>query len=127
VNDTDWIRGSHHLKFGANILRPQNNILNSRGLVGSYTFNSQYTGDGIADLLLGWPSQYASSSEVNVNLRGWLLAGYIQGDWKVAPRLTLNLGMRYEIARPWLDKQNRMANFDQDTNPAHPVLVVAGA
>ena len=126
VNDTHWIHGAHDVKFGVNILRPQNNIFNSRGVVGSYTFNGQFTGDGIADLLLGWPSQYGASSVVNVNLRGWLLGGYIQDDWKVTPKLTVNLGLRYEIARPFYDKKDRMSNFDMDTNPANPKLVLAG-
>ena len=64
---------------------------------------------------------------MNVNLRGWLLAGYIQDDWKVSHKLTVNLGMRYEIARPFLDTHDRMSNFDMDTNPAKPFLVVAGS
>lgn len=127
VNDTNWTRGRHEVKFGVNTIRPQNNIVNSRGVVGSYTFNGQFTGDGAADLLLGLPSQYAASSAVNANLRGWLLAGYVQDDWKLRPNLTLNLGLRYEIARPFYDTQNRMSNFDQDTDPAHPVLVLASS
>ena len=96
-------------------------------MVGSYAFNGQFTGDGIGDFLLGWPSQFIESSAVNVNLRGWLLAGYIQDDWKVSHKLTVNLGMRYEIARPFLDTHDRMSNFDMDTNPAKPFLVVAGS
>ena len=125
VSDTNWTHGRHELKFGVNIIRPQNNIVNSRGVVGSYTFNGQFTGDGAADFLLGLPSQYLASSAVNANLRGWLLAGYVQDDWKLRPNLTVNLGLRYEIARPFYDTQNRMANFDQDTDPAHPTLVLA--
>ncbi len=125
VSDTNWTQGRHEFKFGVNIIRPQNNIVNSRGVVGSYTFNGQFTGDGAADFLLGLPSQYLASSAVNVNLRGWLLAGYVQDDWKLSPNLTINLGIRYEIARPFYDTQNRMSNFDQDTDPAHPVLILA--
>jgi len=125
VSDTNWTHGPHEFKFGVNTIRPQNNIVNSRGVVGSYTFNGQFTGDGAADFLLGLPSQYLASSAVNANLRGWLLAGYAQDDWKLRPNLTVNLGLRYEIARPFYDTQNRMSNFDQDTDPAHPVLVLA--
>jgi len=125
VSDTNWTHGSHEFKFGVNTIRPQNNIVNSRGVVGSYTFNGQFTGDGAADFLLGLPSQYLASSAVNANLRGWLLAGYAQDDWKLRPNLTVNLGLRYEIARPFYDTQNRMSNFDQDTDPAHPVLFLA--
>jgi Carboxypeptidase regulatory-like domain/TonB dependent receptor len=125
VSDTNWTHSRHEVKFGVNTIRPQNNIVNSRGVVGSYTFNGQFTGDGAADFLLGLPSQYLASSAVNANLRGWLLAGYAQDDWKLRPNLTVNLGLRYEIARPFYDTQNRMSNFDQDTDPAHPTLVLA--
>lgn len=126
VTDTNWVHGAHSVKFGANIIRLQNNILNSRGVVGSYTFNAQFTGDGAADFLLGWPTQYAASSLVNVALRGWLLGGYVQDDWKLTPKVTVNLGVRYEIARPYLERANLMSNFDMDTNPSKPALVLAG-
>ncbi|MBV8819081.1 MAG: TonB-dependent receptor, partial [Acidobacteriaceae bacterium] len=112
VNDTDWIHGNHDVKFGVNILRAQNNIFNSRGEVGSYSFNGQYTGDGLADFLLGWPSQFVASSPVSVNLRGWLLAGYIQDDWKVNPKLTVNLGLRYEWSTPYTERYNRSTFSD---------------
>ena len=41
-----------------------------------------------------------------MNLRGWLPAAYVQDDWKVSKKLTVNLGMRYEVGLPFYDKQN---------------------
>jgi hypothetical protein len=60
------------VKFGVNVLRLQNNIVNDNYDIGLWTFNGQFTGDGIADLLLGWSSQWQGSIQDNVNLRGWL-------------------------------------------------------
>lgn len=125
MSDLNWSHGAHNLKFGANVLRIQNNIANSNRNIGSYSFNGQFTGDAAADFLLGWASQYQISTVEHVNLRGWLLAGYVQDDWKLTPRLTVNLGVRYEVARPFYDTHNQMANFDMDTNPSQPALVLA--
>jgi hypothetical protein len=125
VSDFNWARGAHNVKFGVNLIRLQNNIVNSNYDIGIWNFNGQFTGDGMADFLLGSSSQWESSIEEKVNVRGWLPAAYIQDDWKITNRLTVNLGMRYEVGLPWYDTQNRLANFDLD-NPSDPHLVLAG-
>ena len=53
------------------------------------------------------PRPYRLTAEANGMMRSTLLAGYIQDDWKVTRKLTLNLGLRYENTRPWVDKYNR--------------------
>lgn len=111
MSDLNWSHGAHNIKFGANVLWLQNNIVNSNFDIGLWTFNGQFTGDGIADFLLGWSSQWQGSIQENVNLRGSLPAAYIQDDWKVNPKLTVNAGMRYEVSLPYFDTQNRFANF----------------
>jgi hypothetical protein len=123
MSDLNWSHGAHSVKFGVNVIRIQNNILNSNYRLGNWSFNGQYTGDGIADFLLGWASNWQGSIEENVNLRGWLPAAYVQDDWKINRKLTLNLGVRYEVGLPYYDTQNRFANFDLDT--ATPSLILA--
>jgi hypothetical protein len=122
MSDFNWSRGAHSLKFGFNLLRIQNNIVNDNFDIGLWTFNGQFTGDGMADFLLGWSSTWQGSIQESVNLRGWLPAAYVQDDWKVSKKLTVNLGMRYEVGLPFYDKQNRFANFVMDQGAPHLVL-----
>ena len=123
MSDLNWAHGAHSIKFGVNVIRIQNNILNANYRPGLWTFNGQYTGDGLADFMLGWASEWQGSIEENVNLRGWLPAAYVQDDWKISKKLTLNLGVRYEVGLPYYDTQNRFANFDLDTSK--PSLILA--
>ncbi len=128
AGDVTWTRGAHTLKFGASMIRSQNNIFNIRNEVGGpYQFNGRYTGDGMADFLLGMSSQFTWNTRLQVNLRSWNDAAFIQDDWKVTPSLTLNLGLRYEIVLPFVEKRDRMGDFDDWTNPAAPQLIVAGS
>lgn len=124
MSDLNWSRGAHDLKFGVNLLRLQDNILNDNATIGNWTFNGQYTGDGMADFLLGYSSQWSSSTIEQVNLRGWLPAAYVQDDWKVTRKLTVNMGMRYEVGLPWYDTQDRMANLAL-VNPTTATMLLA--
>ncbi len=125
MSDLNWSHGAHDIKFGVSYLRIQNNIVNDNYDIGLWSFNGQFTGDGMADFLLGWSSQWQGSIQENVNLRGSLPAAYVQDDWKITPKLTLNLGMRYEVGLPFYDTQNRFANFVTGANPTSGTLVLA--
>lgn len=82
------------------------------GTRGDLTFTGVFTGLSYADGLLG-ATEYAQLTNVFfVDQRIWMASGFVEDDWKVSPRLTLNLGLRYDFATPALEGQNRMANFD---------------
>jgi hypothetical protein len=113
-------RGKHMLKVGGSF-RPFNyKEIESYGSRGLFDFTGQFTagsanpsGNAIADFLLGLPFV----AEVNQGLStSWLhgesYSAYAQDDWKVSPRLTFNLGLRYEYNTPLYEQQNRISVVD---------------
>jgi len=70
----------------------------------------------LADFLLGARSTYQLTNYSVAHLRQRMHFGYVQDDFKVTPKLTLNLGVRYEFATPQYDRDNHMANYDPATN-----------
>lgn len=70
----------------------------------------------LADFLVGARSQYGLNNQIVLNYRQRMHFLYLQDDWKVNSKLTLNLGVRYEYATPQWEDQNRIANLDAATN-----------
>lgn len=99
-----WIRSRHTLKFGYDFIRRQFNLphVNLSGN-GAFAFG-QVTGDGAADALLGRPSSFSQADGFRATVRQTDWVGFLQDDWKVVRRLTLNFGLRYEPFRPWEDQ-----------------------
>ncbi|HYO84494.1 MAG TPA: TonB-dependent receptor, partial [Bryobacteraceae bacterium] len=112
VSDTfSTVKGSHYLKIGGEATRNRTQQLNSFMAGGSLQFSGQYTGDAAADLLLGRMFSFRQGSPMTNALRQNGFAVFVQDDWKVHPRLTLNLGLRWD---PWMgfsDVNNSLAAF----------------
>jgi hypothetical protein len=90
----------HNIKTGFTFLR--SNHWNQAVLApqrGAYTFNGQYSGIAYADFLLGYPTQTqkANPPASTIRLLQPQYAMYVQDDWRVTARLTLNLGIRYDL------------------------------
>jgi outer membrane receptor protein involved in Fe transport len=80
-------------------------------------FNGTYSGDPVADLLLGVPvSSFTALGNPQLNLRSWYQSYYVQDNMKVNHRLSLNAGIRYEHQQQPVDTANHVGSFDVATN-----------
>ncbi|MCI0388773.1 MAG: TonB-dependent receptor, partial [Acidobacteria bacterium] len=130
-------RGRHTLRTGGEV------VYYARGAVapgygtGTFNFNSAWTqqfpdvrrngldGSSIASLLIGTPANGNVDWNDSTYQTRPYFGIYIQDDWKISPRLTLNLGLRYDVQVPWLERFNRRArDFDITTkNPFSDVIL----
>ncbi|MCC6588560.1 MAG: TonB-dependent receptor [Bryobacterales bacterium] len=94
-----WSRGKHNLKAGADVRRHRADAFLGTRLNNQYTFSGQFSGDGFSDFLLGnmASSSIALAPNETGRFRRTMLAFYVMDDWKVSPKLTLNVGVRYEF------------------------------
>jgi hypothetical protein len=78
------------------------------------TFNGQVTGLGLADFLLGKPSQFQQSNPTTLYYRSNYVGLYLQDAWKATSRLTLNYGVRWDPYLPEYFKDGALAHFDRN-------------
>jgi hypothetical protein len=124
VNYT-WLAGRHSLKSGYEFQHIQTEVQDVNPLYGRDEYAglfSRPTGVtstsslyNLADFMFGARSRYALSNIFIANLRQNMHFLYLQDDWRVNDNLTVNLGLRYEYATPWVEKDNILSNFDPDT------------
>jgi hypothetical protein len=104
-----WMLGSHFLKTGADIRRDMLYLHEDFETDPQVTFNGTFSGNAAADLLLGRPSQFTQIAP-NINQpRTTEIGVYVQDDWKVSRRLTLNLGLRWDPFFPFADLTNKFS------------------
>jgi gas vesicle protein len=127
AGDITWTRGQHTIKTGLQLYWLQTNFLSSQRSTGIFNFNGQYSGNPFADFLRGYASSESVSLPAKLNFRTHYTHVFVQDDWKVRRDLTLNLGLRYEISPSAVDTHDAIANFDMDTNPSSPQIIVAGS
>lgn len=120
VNVVSWIKGTHSIRFGGEARRSRNYDLRWQQVSGAFTFNRALTGlqnrsntgNSVASLWLGMPSNYRAAKPPPVDRRTWYLAGFFQDDWQVHPHLVLNLGVRWEADTPFRTVNNILNGFD---------------
>jgi hypothetical protein len=126
------VRDRHTIKIGANYTRRRRNVFNIDSIVGQFRFTNALTsncagiasgcnvnsatGFSVASFLLGYPTD-----ESRQFFRGLIgerrpeFGSYVQDDFKVSPRLTINLGLRYDLFVPFVEVHDRQSNFDTST------------
>jgi hypothetical protein len=110
-----WNHGSHFVKFGAEFLHVQTRINDLNATVGRMAFENRFTNRAVGDLLLGLPSQLALTSFTVMDQGQNMQFYFVQDDYRLGPKLTANVGLRYEYATPPVEKDNQFSNFDPAT------------
>jgi hypothetical protein len=108
-------RGEHFIKFGGEFLHVQTRINDLNATIGRMNFENRFTNRAVGDLLLGLPSQLALTSYTVMDQGQDMQFYFIQDDYRVSPKLTANVGLRYEYATPPRERDNQFANFDPAT------------
>jgi len=116
IDQVSYLRGKHAFKFGGEIRDDQVHQATFRAGRGRIRF----PGDGVApgsspleDFLAGIPGGTTFlAGDPTRNITQWLYAGYAQDDWRITPRVTLNLGFRYELQGVPKEAKNLFGNFE---------------
>lgn len=128
LDNVTWTKGEHTFKFGADVRRMTDHDDNVFGNYqsGQYVFDNSQTaftdsngnpvsiGDPFTGFLLGLPDYTVLAEQVNhpaMNGLGYGYGFFAQDDWKITPRLTLNIGLRYELHPPLKDTDYNTAAF----------------
>ena len=130
------VKGGHSIKFGYEWLILRTEVLDINPLYGQDTFAGHYSEPtsaqcggctvptssaaietyNLADFIFSAPSQIALGNNLVTNMRQHVHSLYAQDDWHVTPKLTLNLGLRWEFATPIWERDNQWSNFNPVTN-----------
>ncbi|MDR3698767.1 MAG: carboxypeptidase regulatory-like domain-containing protein [Candidatus Sulfopaludibacter sp.] len=139
--DLTKVLNKHTLKMGGTVEKLFVNFTQYGSPDGQYSFGSAFTqqntslgtstvqGNGFATFLLGLPSnngndiQYSFSAATS----SWYAGGYFQDDWKVSNKLTLNLGVRYDVDVPRTERYNRLSYFNINAPSPLQGLVASSA
>ena len=130
----DKVQGPHELKFGFDGRLHQMNYIQTNAPVGVFSFDesgsngcptgiSTCGGDSMASFLMGQMTQNNNGTYYEIQFRpatsNYQYGIFAQDNWKVGPKLTLNLGLRYDVTLPRTDRYNRQNSFD--TTVASPL------
>jgi len=96
ADDIDWIHHKHHFAFGGEFIHTQNNTLSGYDENGTWSFTGNFTGDGLADFLLGDYAGFNQSRPQKVAYRENIPSLYAQDTYKATRKITITAGVRWE-------------------------------
>jgi hypothetical protein len=118
-------KGKHSLKIGGDVSYEaivHDTLLDNYGV---FSFNGSKTGNAYADFLLGLPATMTQDAPVRKTDNGAYISAFAQDDFRIHPRVTLNLGLRYDVQFPYTDPQDRKLAYvpgqKSAINPTAPV------
>ena len=126
LNNLSWNKGRHNFKFGADLRWNRSDIFGGNTSHGNFSFDGNFTRLSLGDFLLGMPSSVSLTTFLVGALRFQNYMFYTLDDWKITSRLTLNIGLRYELSAPWYDKYNNMNKIDLAPGSSFNTIVTAG-
>ncbi len=117
-----WTKGDHNIKAGIALIRRQARNVQSASGPGAYQFNLpsdsastqlQTQNNQLASTLLGaFTRQIRNFNLYPPDYRSWEPSGFVQDSWEVKPKLTVLLGVRYDVFTPFTEAHNHISNFD---------------
>jgi Carboxypeptidase regulatory-like domain len=146
-DNVTWIKGRHLFKAGGSLTLRSREILNADLIVGQFRFNQNQTsncagrttgctvnaatGFDVASFLLGYSDQkdrrlFDAGTYTETRPE---VAAYVQDDFRLSQRLTLNMGLRWDLFVPWVEVDDKQSNFDESTGKfvvASPDAVING-
>ena len=114
-DDLSWTKGSHNFKFGGQWMMYKKDQQIFGQTQGSYTFDGAFSGNAVADFLLGFAKSYNELAIQDIGYwRNDSYSVYAADNWRIKSRLTLNLGVRWDAIPHVIEVNNRMSNFYPD-------------
>lgn len=117
-NRTGWILGRHNVQFGGEVTRQRTDITNEFRRGGHFVFSGDASGLSMADYFLGAIRTFDHGTGEYKNYRVTYSGLFVQDDFKINKRLTMNMGLRYEPTPPYHDTVGRITYFRPEFNAA---------
>jgi len=111
-----WVKGKHNLRMGIQAQFRKYEQLTEVPPRGNFTFNGQFTGNSIADFMLGYCSTCTGAfGSSRSHYSSPTFAPFIDDNWQATSKLTLQMGLRWEYLGPWHERDNQEGSFDAAT------------